>query len=107
LRRYNEERPHEGIGDQTPATLWTPSPRLYPERVTPPQYPAAPGGPPRQHRRNVSAARPSALPEPRAPGEDIGLEEAADGIWNIVYYSTLLGKIDERTARITGIRPGK
>jgi hypothetical protein len=38
-------------------------------------------------------------------GEDIGLEEIGDGIWNIVYYSTLLGKIDERTARITGIRP--
>ena len=30
-------------------------------------------------------------------GEDIGLEEVGDGIWNIVYYSTLLGKIDERT----------
>ncbi len=39
-------------------------------------------------------------------GEDIGLEEAGDGIWNIVYDSTLLGKIDERTARITGIGPG-
>ncbi len=39
-------------------------------------------------------------------GEDIGLEEVGDGIWNIVYYSTSLGKIDERTARITGIRPG-
>jgi hypothetical protein len=39
-------------------------------------------------------------------GEDIALEEVGDGIWNIVYYSTLLGKIDERTSRITGIRPG-
>ena len=38
-------------------------------------------------------------------GEDIGLEEVGDGIWNIVYYSTLIGKIDERTSRITGIRP--
>ena len=36
---------------------------------------------------------------------DIGLEEVGDGIWNIVYYTTLLGKIDDRTARITGIRP--
>jgi hypothetical protein len=34
-------------------------------------------------------------------GEDIALEEVGDGIWNIVYYSTILGKIDERT--ITGI----
>jgi hypothetical protein len=35
-------------------------------------------------------------------GEDIGLEEVGDGIWNIVYYSTLLGKIDERSLDITG-----
>ena len=33
----------------------------------------------------------------------IGLEEVADGIWNIVYYSTLRGKIDERTLLITGV----
>ena len=36
-------------------------------------------------------------------GEDIALEEVGDGVWNIVYYSTLLGKIDERTSHITGI----
>ena len=36
-------------------------------------------------------------------GDDIALEEVGDGIWNIVYYSTLPGKIDERTSRITGI----
>jgi hypothetical protein len=26
-----------------------------------------------------------------------------DGLWNIVYYKTLLGRIDERTGRITGV----
>ena len=36
-------------------------------------------------------------------GEDIGLEEVGDGIWNIVYYRTLLGKIDERSLLITGV----
>jgi hypothetical protein len=25
------------------------------------------------------------------------------GVWNIVYYRTLLGKIDERTLLITGV----
>jgi hypothetical protein len=35
--------------------------------------------------------------------EDIGLEEVADGVWNIVYYQTLLGRIDERTRLITGV----
>src|SRR3989449_11500854 len=32
-RRYNEDRPHEGIGDQVPASLWELSPRPYPERI--------------------------------------------------------------------------
>ena len=34
--------------------------------------------------------------------EPIALEEVGDGLWNIVYYRTLLGRIDERTGRITG-----
>jgi len=103
VRRYNEERPHEGIGDQTPATRWTPSRRVYPERVTPPQYPA------HMEVRRVSTAGTFRL-QTHQPflthalqGEDIGLEEVADGIWNIVYYRTLLGKIDERTLCITGV----
>jgi hypothetical protein len=33
----------------------------------------------------------------------IGLEEVGDGVWNLVYYRTLLGKIDERTGQITGV----
>ena len=35
-------------------------------------------------------------------GEPIGLEEVDDGIWNIVYYETLLGRIDQESCEITG-----
>jgi hypothetical protein len=35
-------------------------------------------------------------------GEDIGLEEVGDDLWNIVYYSTVLGRIDTQTGKITG-----
>jgi hypothetical protein len=35
--------------------------------------------------------------------EYIGLEEVDDGVWNIVYYTTLLGRIDEKTLLITGV----
>ena len=101
-RRYNDERPHEAIGDRTPSSLWTPSTRVYPERITPPVYPA------HLEVRRVSSAGTFRL-HARQPflsqvlrGEDIGLEEVGDGIWNIVYYSTLLGKIDERSLQITG-----
>jgi putative transposase len=101
--RYNDERPHEGIGDCTPTSLWTPSGRPYPEHITPPAYPA------HLEVRRVSSAGTFALHGQRPflsevlSGQDIGLEAIDDGIWNIVYYSTLLGKIDERSRLITGI----
>lgn len=102
-RRYNEERPHEGIDDRVPASLWTPSARPYPDQISPPIYP------PHLEVRRVShcgtfrlhSAQPflsNALRD-----EYVGLEEVDDGVWNIVYYSTLLGKIDERTLSITGV----
>ena len=39
-RRYNDERPHEAIGERTPSSLWKPSTREYPERIAPPVYTA-------------------------------------------------------------------
>ena len=36
--------------------------------------------------------------------EHIRLEEVGDGLWNLVYYETPLGRIDERTGRITGVQ---
>jgi transposase InsO family protein len=102
-KRYNGERPHDGIDGELPAEFWEPSPRPYPERIAPPEYPA------HLEVRRVSAAGTFRL-KARQPflsnalaDEYIGLEEVGDGPWNIVYYRTLLGRIDERTARITGV----
>lgn len=39
---YNEERPHEALGDETPASRWRPSPRPYPERIAKPDDPGIP-----------------------------------------------------------------
>jgi putative transposase len=103
-RRYNEERPHAGIANQTPASLWTPSPRAYPEQIAPPAYPS------HMEVRRVTCAGTFRFFAHRRPflsetlqHHDIGLEEVGDGIWNIVFYTTLLGKIDERTMQITGV----
>lgn len=103
--RYNAERPHEGIGDRTPNSLWSPSPRPFPERIAPPEYPA------HMEIRRVSTAGTFRFVPRQQPflshalsGQDIALEEVDDGIWNIVYYRTLLGRIDERTSRITGVK---
>ncbi len=102
-RCYNGERPHDGIDGDLPDERWEPSPRLYPERLAPPEYPN------HLEVRRVSAAGTFRL-KAKQPflsnalaNEHIGLEEVGDGLWNIVYYETLLGRIDERTRRITGV----
>lgn len=99
---YNTLRPHEALDDETPASRWTPSPRRFPERIAPPEYP----GP--VEVRRVSNAGTFRLHSGQyflsqaLNGEDVAFEEVQDGIWNIVYYHTLLGRFDERTHRITG-----
>lgn len=102
-RRYNEERPHEALGDATPASRWCPSPRPYPERRVPPEYPLA------MEVRRVMApgtfswgGRAIFLSE-TLRGEDIGLEQVAEATWNIVYYRTLLARLDVRTNTLTGV----
>jgi transposase InsO family protein len=39
-RHYNEERPHEALGQRPPAELYAPSPRTMPERLEDPWYDA-------------------------------------------------------------------
>jgi len=101
-RTYNELRPHEALDDETPASRWAPSGRVYPERVAPPSYPR------HVELRRVSEAGCFRLHSGQIflsqalNGETIGLEEIQDGIWNILYYETLLGRFDERSKTITG-----
>ena len=40
-REYNEERPHEALGQETPSTVYTRSTRVYPARVPEPEYGSA------------------------------------------------------------------
>ena len=101
--RYNEERPHDGIDGDWPAERWEASPRPYPEKLAEPAYPAhlevrrvSHAGTFRLHHKQPFLS--NALAD-----EYIGLEEVGDGLWNIVYYETLLGRIDEKTGRITGV----
>ena len=101
-REFNEERPHEALDDEVPASLWKPSPRHYPEQIRSPEYPGhfevrrvSESGTFRINNSQIFLSNPLI-------NEYIGLEEINDGIWNIVYYDTLLGRVDERTKKITG-----
>ncbi len=101
-KTYNEVRPHEALDDETPASRWKPSTRPYPERIARPEYPA------HLEVRRVSNCGTFRLHSTQQflsqalKGEHVGLEQIDDGIWNILYYDTLLGRFDEPNKRITG-----
>ena len=102
VQTYNEVRPHEALNDETPSSRWHPSARPLPPRIVPPTYPG------HFEVRRVSTAGTFRLPNGQQfltqalTGEMIGLEEVHDGVWNILYYETLLGRFVEQTRTITG-----
>lgn len=100
-QRYNDERPHAALDDQTPATRWTPSARAYPRHIVAPEYPAhflvrqvRRGGTIKYRGRAVFLSE-------ALDGQRLGLEPVGDGIWDLVFYRTVLGRFDERTGRLT------
>ena len=99
---YNFERPHEALSDETPGSLWVPSSRIYPARLVAPEYPG------HFEVRRVSNAgefkigRRHRFLSQALNGENIGLEAIDDGVWNIIYYNTLLGRLDGATGKISG-----
>ncbi len=82
-QRYNQERPHEGIENDVPASRWEPSSRSYPERIAKPEYPG------HMEARRVSAAGSFQLNalqpflSPVLHDQHIGLEPIRDGLWNL------------------------
>jgi transposase InsO family protein len=103
-REYNHERPHEALGDETPATCYAPSGRPYPRQLPHPEYPA--------HFR-VERAYPNGVISFRdtqwyltncLAGELVGLEEVDDDRWKVYFGPIELGLLDVRNAKARGYR---
>lgn len=91
---YNGERPHEALGQQTPATLYRPSARPYPRGLPEVTYPAHfvtrvayPNG-------VISFGATQWYVSDCLAGERVGLEEGENDCWR-VYFSTMpIGVLD-------------
>lgn len=99
---YNTERPHEALGQETPASRYTSSPRPFPRRLPAIEYPGhflvkkvTTAGTIRFQHRVVYLA--NALVD-----QLIGLEETNDGIWAIYFNTVLIGTMDERDGIVHG-----
>lgn len=93
-REFNEERPHEALGQNPPASRYRSSVRSYPERIEPPEYP---GHFERRKLSNVGTFKFRGLTlflaGPLAH-ETLGLEEIDNDTWSVRYYGYELGRIN-------------
>jgi hypothetical protein len=96
VREYNEERPHEALGNDPPAWRYEPSRRVLPSRVPPLEYPG------HMEPRRVSscgvvswAGAPLFIATALA-GEYIAFEEVDDGLWTVHFATVPLARYDER-----------
>jgi putative transposase len=100
---YNEERPHEALGDRPPATVYQPSSRAWPRQLPPVEYPG------HFEVRRVSSGgtvswrnQPLYLTEVLSQ-EWVGLEEVDEGIWMISFAAVTIARLDERTGHLTAV----
>lgn len=95
-REFNDERPHEALGQATPSSVYEPAQRSMPEVAPEPEY-----GPDHQVRR-VTTNGTISLDDRRLhvshalEGETVGVREHADGVWVVRFAFRDLGVFDFR-----------
>ena len=94
-RVFNEVRPHEALGQQTPATLFQPPSRPYCGRLKEPEYPS--NHQVRRVRQNgeIKWEGTKVFLSEALIGEPVGIAEVDDGIYSVHFGMILLGHLDQ------------
>ena len=97
---YNHQRPHEALGQQTPATHYRGSPRAYPERLREVEYASdwevrrvSAGGQMRWRGDYVFVAH-------ALEGQPVGLEPRPEGGWRVWFSFHEVGHLDPGEQRV-------
>jgi len=103
-QEYNQVRPHEALQMRTPASVYTPSPRAFPERVPEPEYPDSMlVRSVRQHGDIRWKDQPVFLTEVLW-GERVGLLPEDDR-WFTIYFAHLpIARFDSRALRVVPLK---
>lgn len=104
LDLFNEERPHEALGQRPPAELYEESPRAYPERLEEIEYPGHFEVRRVQSRGEISWRGLRPFVSEVLTGEPVGLEEVDDGVWSLYFGPRLLARFDEREGCLREVR---
>ena len=99
-QEYNQERPHEALGQTPPAQHYQPSPRVYPERLAEWEYPSewqvrrvGRSGQMRWMGHYVFVAH-------ALDGQAVGLQPIDDSHWKVYFHFYEIGVLDGRGLKI-------
>jgi putative transposase len=103
-REYNQERPHEALGMQTPSAVYTPSPRAYPARVREPEYDSSMHVRRVRRRGSFSWKKQDVFLSETLIGEPIGLLPVDDRIYTVYFAAFPIACFDSQRRTILPLR---
>jgi len=98
---YNDERPHEALGQKTPASYYRPSLRPYPVKVPEVEYHSNVIVRRVRHNGEIRWRGELIYVSEALAGEPVALKQKEEHLWEIRFSSYPLGVLNELTGRIT------
>jgi transposase InsO family protein len=102
---YNDERPHEALGNTPPGDHYAVSPRRWDGVLRPPDHAADQAVRRVRHNGEIKWCGHSIYIHQALAGEPVSLEEGDDGSWTVRYGPIELGVIDHRGDRLKRPKP--
>jgi transposase InsO family protein len=100
VHEYNFQRPHEALGQKTPASIYEPSPRPYPARVPKVEYDHNVEVRQVRHNGEIKWKGKLVYVSETLAGEPVGLQQKEEHLWVVRFGFHPLGVLDELVGRI-------
>lgn len=104
---HNQERPHEALGQKTPASVYRPSIRTLSDAPKEISYPLHFGVRKISQDTTIRWKSQKVFVSNLLTGEFIGLEEVGERLWSVYFGPVHLGWLDENDYRIMDVRGDK
>ena len=101
IREYNQSRPHEALGQNTPASIYTSSPIHYPAKLPEVEYDNSFRVRRVRHNGEIKWKGQMVYVSQALAGEPVGLTQIDDELWKVNFSFHPLGVLDEKVAKIT------
>jgi putative transposase len=100
VKDYNEERPHEALGQKPPAQVYAPSPRPLPDRLPEPGYPAEAAVRKVRSNGEIKWRGELVFVSTALVDEAVAIEETTTGEMAVRFFTTRLGVIDAKSGKL-------